>query len=65
MLSLSAAQNPFNLPTLLVGAVIAAVFAAIVIRGAIKRRRGEGGCGCGCSGCPNSGLCHKESKKQK
>ena len=47
-----------NLPTILIAAVIAVIFAAIVIRGIRKRRRGETGCGCGCSGCPNSALCH-------
>lgn len=47
-----------NLPTILIAAVIAVIFAAIIIRGIRKRRRGEGGCGCGCSGCPNSALCH-------
>lgn len=48
-----------NLPTLLLAALVAAVFAAIVIHGARKRKRGgPGGCGCGCAGCPNAGLCH-------
>lgn len=47
-----------NLPTILTASVIAVIFAAIVIRGILRRRRGERGCGCGCSGCPNSALCH-------
>ena len=54
-----------NLPTIIVGIIIAAIFAAIVIHGIRKRKRGEGGCGCGCSGCPNSTLCHGESSNQK
>ena len=47
-----------NLPTIIIGGVIAVIFAAIVVRGIMKRRRGETGCGCVCSGCPNSGVCH-------
>lgn len=54
-----------NLPTILIGAVIAVLFAAIVIRGIIKRKRGETGCGCGCSGCPNSGVCHGGKPAEK
>ncbi|NBJ88197.1 FeoB-associated Cys-rich membrane protein [Acutalibacter sp. 1XD8-36] len=54
-----------NLPTIIIGAIIAVIFAAIVIRGIIKRKRGEGGCGCGCSGCPNSAVCHKNNSTQK
>lgn len=54
-----------NLPTIIIGIIIAAIFAVIVVRGIRKRKRGESGCGCGCSGCPNSALCHGESSKQK
>lgn len=50
-----------NLPTIIVGVIVAALFAAIVIRGIVKRKRGEGGCGC----CPNRDLCHKENMKHK
>lgn len=47
-----------NLPTLLIAGLIAVVFIAIVVRGVIRRRRGEGGCSCGCGSCPNSAICH-------
>ena len=52
-----------NLPTMVIAGIVAALFLAIVIRGIVKRRRGETGCGRGCSGCPNSGLCHSAKKK--
>lgn len=52
-----------NLPTMVIAGIVAALFLAIVIRGIVKRGRGETGCGCGCSGCPNSGLCHSAKKK--
>ena len=58
-------STTINLPTMIIGARIAVIFAAIVIRGIIKRKRGEGGCGCGCSGCPNSAVCHKNNSTQK
>lgn len=54
-----------NLPTIVIGLIIAAIFIVIVVRGIRKRRRGEGGCGCGCSGCPNSALCHGKNTEQK
>ncbi len=54
-----------NMPTIIIGAIIAVIFVVIVIRGIIKRKRGERGCGCGCSGCPNSAVCHKNSSTQK
>lgn len=47
-----------NVPTILIAAVVAALFAAVIIRGIRRRKRGEGGCGCGCSGCPHSAFCH-------
>ncbi len=47
-----------NLPTLLIGLVILAVFAAIVVSEVKKRRNGKGGCGCGCDHCPSAGACH-------
>lgn len=51
-----------NLPTILIGLAVLAVFTAIVVHGARKRKKG-GGCGCGCAGCPSAGLCHPEAEK--
>jgi len=51
-----------NLPTILIGLAVLAVFAAIVAGEVRKRKRG-GGCGCGCSGCPNSSACHGSGGK--
>lgn len=47
-----------NLPTIIVAAIVAGVFVAIVVSQVRKRKKGQGGCSCGCSGCPNSGNCH-------
>ncbi len=54
-----------NLPTIIIGAIVAAVFIVIIVRGIRRRKWGESGCGCGCSGCPNSALCHGKSTNQK
>ncbi len=49
-----------NWPTIIVAAVVAAVFVAIVIGEIRKRKNGKGGCACGgsCGGCAMSGMCH-------
>ncbi len=52
-----------NLPTILIGILVAAVCAAILARGIYNRRHGKGGCSCGCGGCPHSGHCHPEKKQ--
>lgn len=46
-----------NLPTILIALAVAAVFAAIVIRGVRNRRRGKSGCACG-GDCSRCGGCH-------
>lgn len=49
-----------NLPTILIAALVAAVFLAIVTGGVRKRKKSGTGCGCGCAGCPKAGLCHPQ-----
>ena len=47
-----------NLSTLIVGLIVAAVFAAIVANEIKKRKEGKGGCSCGCKNCGSSSVCH-------
>ena len=49
-----------NAPTIIIGLIILAVFAAIVARAVHNKRRGKGGCSCGgdCGSCPSGGACH-------
>jgi len=51
-----------NWPTIIVAAVIAVIFIAIVAGEIRKRKSGKGGCSCGgsCGGCAMSGMCHPE-----
>lgn len=51
-----------NLPTIIVSALVAALFLAVLLRGIYNRRHGKGGC-CGCSGCPHSSQCHLAKTK--
>ena len=48
-----------NLATILVGLVLLAVVAAIVLCMYRGRKKGKAGCGCGCANCPMHGSCHK------
>ncbi|MFR9214982.1 MAG: FeoB-associated Cys-rich membrane protein [Ruthenibacterium sp.] len=50
----------WNLPTIILGLIVLAVFVAIVAGGIRKRRRGGHSCSCGggCGGCACSGMCH-------
>lgn len=49
-----------NWPTIIVAAIVAAIFIAIVISGIRKRRNGSGGCSCGCGGCAMRDACHHQ-----
>ncbi len=51
-----------NAPTIIIGLIILAVFAAIVGKGIYNRRHGKGSCGGGCGHCASSGLCHPEKQ---
>ena len=49
-----------NAPTIIVGLVVLAIVAAIVVRGVVNKKRHKGGCGCGCGGCASKDMCHPE-----
>ena len=46
-----------NLATIIIGLVVLAVIAAIIVSLIRKKINNKGGCGCGCSGCPSSENC--------
>ncbi len=50
-------------PTILAGAIVAAVFIAIVASAVRNRKTGKHSCSCGggCSGCALSGSCHPQT----
>ncbi|MBE6885110.1 MAG: FeoB-associated Cys-rich membrane protein [Ruminococcaceae bacterium] len=49
-----------NWPTIIVAAVVLAVFLAIVITGIRNKKKGKSSCSCGCSECGMKGQCHPE-----
>jgi len=54
-----------NWPTIIVAAVVAAVFLAIVIKGVINRKNGKSYCKCGggCDSCALKDTCHGGKKE--
>lgn len=51
-----------NLPTILIGTLVAVVFLVIIIREVRNRKKGKGSCSCGCSDCGMSDICHGDKK---
>lgn len=47
-----------NLGTIIVGLVLAAVVALIIIFRVRKKKQGKSSCGCGCADCPMKNQCH-------
>lgn len=50
------------LPTIIVAVIVAAVFAAIVVKGVINIKNGKGGCSCNCDGCALNCHSRKDNK---
>lgn len=53
-----------NAPTIIVGLIVLAVFAAIVGKGIYNRRHGRGGCSCGgdCGACGGRCRCGETTR---
>lgn len=49
-------------PTFFVAAIVVGVFAAIVARLIINKKKGKGSCSCGCGGCAMKDSCHSAKK---
>lgn len=52
-----------NLGTIVVGAIVVAVVAAIIVKMINDRKKGKSSCGCGCENCAASGMCHPKTKE--
>ncbi len=46
-----------NLASIIVGAVVFTIVAAVVIKMIRDRKNKKNSCGCGCSGCAGAGKC--------
>lgn len=49
-----------NLPTIIVLAIVVAVFVGIVAKSIVDKKKGKSSCSCGCSGCAMSDVCHSK-----
>ncbi len=47
-----------NMATIIIGAVLVFVVAAILVSMKRGKRKGKSSCGCGCAGCAMNGACH-------
>lgn len=47
-------------PTIIVAAIVAVIFSAIIIKGIVNRKNGKPSCSCGCGNCAMKGTCHKK-----
>lgn len=56
-----------NWATVIVAAIVAAVFIAIVTQGVRNKKKGKAmiSCGCHCQGCPSAGLCHPQTDAEE
>lgn len=52
-----------NWPTVIIAALVAVIFIAIVAGEIRKRKKGEGSCSCGCGGCAMKDTCHQTKDK--
>ena len=53
-----------NLPTFIVGAILAIIFAAIIVSSVKRRKNGGCSCGGGCGGCQMKGICHSNNENK-
>lgn len=54
-----------NIPSIIIAAVIAVIFVAIIVREIRNKKKGKGTCSCGCGGCAMSNMCHGENSEDK
>lgn len=47
-----------NISTIIIGAVLLAIVAVIILNMARDKKKGKSSCGCNCKGCAISGSCH-------
>ena len=48
-----------NGPTIIVGAIVAVIVAAVIVKMIRDKKNNKSTCGCSCSGCPGASYCHK------
>lgn len=51
-----------NLASVLIAALVATLFIAVIVRRVKMHRQGRPSCSCGCDGCSMNGACRIEGK---
>lgn len=54
-----------NIGSIVVGALVVAMVAAITAKLVSDKKKGKSSCGGGCKCCPNAGLCHGGKKTEQ
>lgn len=49
-----------NMATIIIGAILVVVVAAIIAGIVREKKKGKSSCGCGCAGCAMNGSCHRK-----
>jgi ABC-type Mn2+/Zn2+ transport system permease subunit len=49
-----------NLPTIIIGAVVFGILAAVAVKIFRDHKNHKSSCACGCENCPSSGMCHHD-----
>lgn len=49
-----------NMATIIIGAILVVVVAAIIAGIVREKKKGKSSCGCGCAGCAMNGTCHRK-----
>ena len=52
-----------NPATILIAALVAVLFIAVIVRQIRRHRQGKSSCSCGCGGCAMSGNCQSKGPK--
>lgn len=49
-----------NYGSIIVGAVVLVILAAVAIKLVRDKKNGKTSCSCGCDGCPGAAVCHQD-----
>ena len=49
-------------PTIIIASVIGVIFALIVAKEIINKKKGKSSCSCGCGGCAFKDSCHSKAE---
>jgi len=51
-------------PTIIIAAIVGAIFVAIVVKEIVNKKKGRSSCSCGCGGCAFKEQCHSKANNK-